>query len=101
LEEFITAKFFEIIRKTGLDRMELDENPLSSGSTLADPLTAAVFNSSQSSIKFDLVVKFYNKFGETKGKDKSKLTRTFIGLLFKENRRPDFSYGILRLLLPA
>ena len=81
--------------------MELDENPSNAGNALCDSLGGTATNESQPLMKFDLVVKFYNKFGETKGKDKSKLTRTFLGLLFKENRRPAFTYNILRLLLPA
>lgn len=63
--------------------MELDENPSSAVGGLYNPLGAPTTVQSQSTMRFDLVVKFYNKFGETKGKDKSKLTRTFIGLLFK------------------
>jgi len=82
-----TAKLFEIIR-TGIEQMELDENPSNQGNVFGGQLGSAAVGASQSSMKFDLVVKFFNKFGETKGKDKSKLTRTFIGLLFKENRRP-------------
>jgi DNA ligase-4 len=52
-------------------------------------------------MKFDLAIKFFNKFAETKGRDKSKLIRTFIGLLFKDDRRQAFTYSIIRLLLPA
>lgn len=37
-------------------------------------------------LKFELIVKFFTKFAEAKGKEKSKLAKIFTGLLFKENR---------------
>lgn len=81
--------------------MELDENPANDNAGFLDPSITDAASSSQPCMKFNLMVKFYNRFGEVKGNNKSKLTRYFINLLFQKNRKPEFTYGILRLLLPA
>lgn len=48
-----------------------------------------------------MVVRFFVKFGDSKGTAKTKLARTFVSMLFRDNRKPSFTYNILRLLLPA
>lgn len=83
--------------------MELSQTTASSEEVLPDGLKVGNLKSDTpkpKQFKFDLLCKFFNKYGEAKGKEKTKLAKTFIGLLFKDNRKPEFTYNILRLLFP-
>ena len=47
------------------------------------------------------MAKYFTFLSEARGGLKSRLTKKFITLLFKKNRRYQFTYSILRLILPS
>ena len=52
-------------------------------------------------IKFSIIAGMFNKLSSLRGKKKSDYIRNFLKMLFKHNRKPEFTYSILRLILPA
>lgn len=53
------------------------------------------------SIKFEVLVKFFNRFTNMRGVKKSTYVKEFLKILFKADRSPSFVYPIMRLMLPA
>ncbi len=53
------------------------------------------------SMKFQVLVKFFNRFSNMRGIKKSNYAKEFLKIIFKSDRSPSFIYPILRLLLPS
>ena len=52
-------------------------------------------------IKFSCISRLFNKLSVLRGKKKTEYLRNFLKVLFKNNRKPEFTYSVMRLLLPA
>lgn len=52
-------------------------------------------------IKFGSIVALFNKLSTLRSRKRSDYLKSFLKLLFRNNRNPEFTYSILRLLLPA
>jgi DNA ligase-4 len=52
-------------------------------------------------IKFGFLVNLFNKLSTLRSRKKSDYLKMFVKILFKNNRKPDFTYSVLRLILPA
>jgi DNA ligase-4 len=51
-------------------------------------------------MRFDTLVKFFIRFSNLRGVKKANYAKMFLGIIFKNNRSPDFAYSIIRLMLP-
>lgn len=52
-------------------------------------------------IKFSCIINLFNKLSTLRSRKKTDYLKAFVKILFKNNRRPDFTYSVLRLILPA
>lgn len=52
-------------------------------------------------IRFSCIVKLFNTLSGLRGRKKFDYLKSFLKVVFKANRKPDFTYSVLRLLLPA